>query len=553
MLRAKLRVGGLFLIVAVVLSVVTLVPPGPPPPAGAQTRPPLYVMADSVVLGADGALRRAFPDHQINMAGFPAIFTRVAADVIRQEAWRVGDVAVVAVGHNYPYWDPDRFDRAIDSVVNNLKAAGAEKVVWVTLRHATHANSPPSSWWQVDRYAWYFPTVNAHLRRALDRHPELSLADWAAISGGTGLTYDSIHLNTAGQNAMAQLIRRSVDDAARRAPGGTVLRIPAAVDPGIPRDARGVAVQVTLSNPRRATHADVYACGRSPATGQRMQVPVGAPVSHEVFVRLSATGEICLRLGDAMEAEAQISSFAPRGSPVGNSAKPLADGLAVQPGQTRTLKLPRDGSVRRGAAVVEIDAVGVFGNATYTVYPCDQKPLWGTPLRTSAAGRVSHAVVRPSVAGTLCVQTRKPVVVSVDLLGSVANQAQLRARRPARLLKVAPSDPLARFERVALDPYAHPGVPDDVDTLAVYLRVTAAFTPGELELANCGRPAASLEGWHYAGVGATTVAHVRPGANGKICLRSTQPVALEVFAVGWAAKKPVLADTSGLPEVETSS
>ncbi|MGI9603260.1 MAG: hypothetical protein ACR2QE_15335 [Acidimicrobiales bacterium] len=524
----------------------------PPAPVEAQTRPALYVMADSVVLGVDGALRRAVPEYQVNMAGFPAIFTRVAADVIRREAHRVGDVAVVAVGHNYPYWDPDRFDRAIDSVVNNLLAAGARRVVWVTLRHATHANSPPSSWWQVDRYAWYYPTVNGHLRRALDRHPELSLADWAAISGGTGLTYDSIHLNTTGQDAMAQLIRRSVANAKRRAPAGTVLRVPVVAEASIPDDARGVVVQATLSNPRRTGFADIYACGRSPDTGQRVTVPTGGTAAHQVFVRLSATGEVCVRFGDAMEGDAQVLSYAPAGSPVGNRLRPLTGETALAPGETLTLDLPSQGATRRGAAVVQIGARGTSGPATFTVFPCDQKPLWGTPLRTTGAGRVNHAVVRPSVDHSICVRTRKPMLVSVDLLGSVANQAQLRARRPARLLTVPTSAPLRARQRVALDPTAHPGVPAGVDTLSVYVRVTDAAVPGELELGNCAAPPATLRGWRFSGVGATTVAHVPLGANGKICLRSSQAVALDVFAVGWAAKKPVLVQTPGRPAVAST-
>jgi len=540
-------------VVAVLISAMALVPVAAPPAAQAQARPPLYVMADSVVLGADGALRRTFPDYQINMAGFPAIFTRVAAEVIRDEAWRVGDVAVVAVGHNYPYWDPERFDRAIDAVIHNLKAAGAEKVIWVTLRHATHANSPPSSWWQVDRYAWYFPTVNAHLRRALDRHPELSLADWAAISGGLGLTYDSIHLNTAGQAAMAQLIRRSVDAAVARAPAGTVVTLPARSAAMVANDARGVTVQVTLSNPRRPSYADIYACGRSPATGSRVAVPEGAPTAHQVFVRLSATGNVCLRLGEAMEAEAQILSYAPRGSPVGNAPTVLHEPVGLAPGQTMTLDLPSSGPSRRGAAVVEVDAAGVAGNATYTVFPCDQRPLWGTPLRTTRSGRISQTIVRPSVDHQICVQTRSPIELSVGLVGSVANQAQLRALRPARLLKAPPAAPLRARQRVALDPFGHPAVPDDVDTLALYLRVTAAFVPGEIELTNCGQPATVIKGWRFSGVGATTVAHVEPGANGKICLRSDQPVGLEVFAVGWAKKKPVLADSGGRPVASAAS
>ena len=41
---------------------------------------------------------------------------------------------MIGSGYNYPYWDPERFDRSIDSMIDTLTNAGVEHVYWVTLR-----------------------------------------------------------------------------------------------------------------------------------------------------------------------------------------------------------------------------------------------------------------------------------------------------------------------------------------------------------------------------------------------------------------------------------
>lgn len=518
----------------------------PAPPATAQSRPPLYVMADSVVLGADGALRTTMPEFQVNMNGFPAIFPRVAAALVPQHAHLIGDVAVVAVGHNYSYWDPARFDRAIDAMVTNLNAAGAEHVIWVTLRHATHANSPPSSWWQVDRYAWYFPTVNAHLRRAVDRHPSLSLADWAAVSTGLGLTYDSIHLNSAGQRAMAELIRDTIAAAKARSSAGTVVPMRTAATGPVPGDSRGVTVQVELSNARRAGAVRLYACGTSPGAGHVLSVPGVGRVTHEVFVRLTRTGSVCLRLDESMEASMAVLAHAPRGSPVANPATVLLDERRVAPGDTVVVPVDGDGR-RRGAVMLQVHGRSEGARATYTVYPCDQRPLWATPLRATAAGRAEQALVRPGTDGTVCVRARRPVTVAIRQLGTVANRAQLRARRPVAVLSVPPTDPLISGARAVVDVAQHPALPEQPNTLYLFLRVTAALTAGTVELADCTRPDGPPVGWRFEEVGATAVLPVVAGGQGRVCIRSDVPVALDAFVVGWSEKKPALSPTGGQP------
>jgi hypothetical protein len=60
---------------------------------------------------------------------------------------------------------------------------------------------------QFRAYVWYFPYVNERLRLLPQRHPDVVLADWAAVSNQKGLTYDAMHLTKSGTRLMIDTIR----------------------------------------------------------------------------------------------------------------------------------------------------------------------------------------------------------------------------------------------------------------------------------------------------------------------------------------------------------
>src|SRR5947209_13152486 len=176
----------------------------------------VYVITDSVMLGAKQAFIRSLPDWEVTYVGRPALMIRKALPEVRQQRI-LGPVAVVALGYN-SIWETDRhnfkrwaaqFDQAVEDMLATLKERGARKIVWVTLRELTPDMVPSSgvSVSQYHRYAWYFPYVNERLRAIKERHPEMALADWAGAAHQTGLTYDAIHLNPRGAELMAQVVK----------------------------------------------------------------------------------------------------------------------------------------------------------------------------------------------------------------------------------------------------------------------------------------------------------------------------------------------------------
>lgn len=190
-------------------------------PAGSAARPaPLRatVLVDSVLLGGMQSLQRAMPGWRIERRGRPALMVRAARDELRHSGARVAPVVVIGLGYNslwertgrrYRQW-ARRFDAEASGLLELLRARGARRIVWVTLREATLANTPSYGFLQIGLYAWYFPYVNARLRRLDLRHHDVVLADWAAVSGRRGLTYDAIHLTPRGARLMAMTVRAAV-------------------------------------------------------------------------------------------------------------------------------------------------------------------------------------------------------------------------------------------------------------------------------------------------------------------------------------------------------
>jgi hypothetical protein len=173
------------------------------------------VLADSVLLSAKNSIIPRFEDAgwQVDYIGKPAIMVPEMEEQI-DALPSVGSVAVVGVGYN-SLWERDRadydrwaekFDDEAESLVQTLRDKGAKKIVWVTLRTVDEGNIPEGSRGQYEKYNWYFPYVNERLDALAERHPDIALADWAAVSNKSGLTYDSMHPNTEGSVLMADVI-----------------------------------------------------------------------------------------------------------------------------------------------------------------------------------------------------------------------------------------------------------------------------------------------------------------------------------------------------------
>ena len=143
---------------------------------------------------------------------------RIAESELRASGRRVSPLVVVGLGYNslwernrrnYGRWAA-RFDGEALKFIATLKRLGAKQIVWVMLRQPTARTVPSHAIGELSQYSWYFPYVNARLKRIARRRRDVVLANWARVANRPGVTYDSIHCNTAGAILMGRLIKRTI-------------------------------------------------------------------------------------------------------------------------------------------------------------------------------------------------------------------------------------------------------------------------------------------------------------------------------------------------------
>jgi hypothetical protein len=181
------------------------------------------LLVDSVLLSAYPGIRKAMPCWHVAKRGRPALMIRIAEAELRAAGRRVSPIVVVGLGYNslwernrrnYGRWAA-RFDAEAKRLIATLKRLGARQIVWVKLREPNTSTVPPGARGELSQYSWYFPYVNARLKRIARARRDVVLANWTKAANRRGVTYDSIHCNTRGALLMGRLIKRTIRAEAR--------------------------------------------------------------------------------------------------------------------------------------------------------------------------------------------------------------------------------------------------------------------------------------------------------------------------------------------------
>ena len=444
--------------------------PAPAAPAAVSSKR-VFMVSDSVGLGAKTAMPAAFPpDWEVTVTGKPAQFVEqlVTKYVDPLPASAFGDYAIVAGGYNYPYWDPARFDRSIDQMVNALVAKGVKHVFWITMREVKPQyyaawNSLTPNYKLL--YSLY-PYANSRIKAALDRHPEMSIIDWAATSDQVGLTYDAIHLNTVGAALYSVITAGTIITVATRRHAGTTTEFTVGGVGGVPGDASAVSLNITAVSPRTAGYLTAYPCGGTMPIVSNLNfvpdqtiasaaiVPVG--IDGKVCVYQSADSHVLVDLNGAFAADSGFIPLLPgRAIDTRNGPPPPANVPLV-------VHLGAIVGAPAGAftGVVNLTVIGGDAATGARLYPCDAAPP-AQVARTIAAGVVQNlsTVVATDGNGDVCVTVSQPAHVLVDLFGAFPPSASFHAITPQRLLDTRGGFPLFGGTPLALQVSGVGGVP----------------------------------------------------------------------------------------------
>ena len=520
-------------------------PVASPAPAEAATVPSsrkVYFVTESVGLGAKNALPAAFPpDWQVTVDGTPAYFVEQLESVhvrgrMASSPWVFGDSAVVAGGHNYPYWDPARFDRSIDSMIATLRSAGVKHIFWVTLREVKPEYVSAGAWREVQPYYWYFPTVNEHLRAALRRHPDLTLIDWAAIADRPGLTYDAIHLNTFGAAEYSNLIARTVQQTATRLPAGHVQEIDVTAA-GAPADAAALGLNLTVTGPRDGGYLTAFPCGGSVPQVSSLNYRRDQTVAGAAIVPVGAGGKVCVYTSEATQLIVDATGWFPAGAGF-ERATPMRVVDTRSTGRQRAgvpLEVPLTSmaGVPADAAAVALNVTATeTGQAGYvTVHPCGSGVPPTSNLNVAAGGTAPNVVVAaPGSAGSICVVPSADMHLLVDVFGSLSVPSGVAVPAPVRAF----DSRAAGFGR-QVGAGETVRVPVGAADGGALLNLTATGTAadGYLTAFPCDTPLPPSSNLNVrAGVDVANFAVIRPSAAGEVCVYASSPTHVVVDVMG---------------------
>jgi hypothetical protein len=388
----------------------------------------LVMVSDSVGLGAIPQIKAAFgATWQVTVTGKPGLFTESLIGYVNAvPIGSFGESAVVATGYNYPYWDPARFDRSIDAMVAALKTKGVKRIFWVTMREVKPTYYP---YWNGLTAAYKtlygaYVGANRQLRRATDRHPQLSVVDWAAVADRTGLTADAIHLNTFGATRYAGLIRNAVVSGATRRPAGTVTQMQAIGVAGVPADAAAVSLNLTAINGRRSGFFTVWPCDSAqPAVAHLWHAP-NLSANASVLVPLGPSGKVCLYQSTEAHAVIDIDGWVPPNAGFVALRSQLAWSTTAKGPPPPKAIVRVNLAALAGAPTAPFTAVVSLRSQAVTagdlrLFTCGTTPP-AVPTRSLEAGQalVSTQLVRTDANGDVCVQNTATTAHWLSLVGA---------------------------------------------------------------------------------------------------------------------------------------
>jgi hypothetical protein len=535
------------IVIAVAVAAAAIAVPEPAPAEAAPVAQRVLVVSDSVGLGAKTAIPNAFPPGwEVNVVGTPAMFVEQLENShvkpqIAFNPWMVGDHVVIAGGYNYPYWDPARFDRSIDSMIATLTAAGVKHVYWVTLREVKPWYVSASAWRAVQPYYWYFPTVNDHLERAVGRHPNLTLIDWAAAADRSDITYDAIHLNNTGAALYSSLIANAVHNSNSRRPNGGLTRV--SIPEAEPGDA--VALNLTATGTRRNGFFTAYSCdgprpgtsnlnhGRDHTVAASAIVPIGP--SREICVYNHQAGQVIVDLVGRYTSAADLSDRPPKRV---LDTRQLGAGKAHKAGVARTVRVVGAGGAPATTKTVALNvtAVGATRLGFVTVHPCSiPRPNTSNVNFRPGVAVPNLVIAEPDENGNVCITTSADVHLVVDLFAAFGENSDLGSVSPFRVLDtrdLGPTSGARSVRRIRAADLAGLGAPSGA-SLMLNLTITGAEGRGFATAYGCddGRPATSNINF-TPGINVANLATVQPDADGDVCIYLHSAAHLVVDALG---------------------
>jgi hypothetical protein len=321
---------------------------------------------------------------------------------------------------------------------------------------------------------------------------------------------------------------------------------------GVPGDAVGAAMNVTVTEPGAPGYLTVYPCGDRPLASNLNYV-AGQTVPNFVIAGLDVDGDVCIDTIATTDVIVDIAGYIPPGSPVTPLPQPqrfldTREGVGAPKARVAglgILAVPIAGSfgVPPDAATVVFNATAVqpSGDGFLTVFPCGEPIPETSSLNFTAGTIVPNLVVsRVGAGGQVCFLSNVESDIVADVaayVGAGADDVSM-LDRPHRLVDTriglgGPATPVGPPTRVVAVTGQF-GVPAGATAAIVNLTATNGIDAGYAAAFPCGGGVPLVSNLNFtAGADVANLAIVPLAGDGTLCLTANRDVDLIVDVLGY--------------------
>jgi hypothetical protein len=261
-------------------------------------------------------------------------------------------------------------------------------------------------------------------------------------SAALDLIIDIAGFFPAGSGYVAQASpQRAVDTRSKTRVGGTAIQEVAVAGVfGVPTDAAGVALNVTITGATSDGFATVFPCGQPTPKASNVNYMKGQDIPNFVIAKPGVGGKVCVFSSAPVDVIVDLSGYFEAGTGFTATAAPVRfldsrESTRIAAGTSKELTVAGDKGIPADAKAMamNVTAVGASADGFMTVYPCGEPVPLASNLNYTKGRDVANSVLaKPGVGGKVCFFSDKAVDIVVDVSGYFGAESDFAPITPDR-------------------------------------------------------------------------------------------------------------------------
>jgi hypothetical protein len=320
------------------------------------------------------------------------------------------------------------------------------------------------------------------------------------------------------------------------ASGGHITEVVVAGAKGVPADAGGVSLQVTVTNPHRAGFLTAFPCGTQKPLASNVNFLPGETRSNLVLVPVGKDGKVCVYSHVPSDLVVDVYGSFQRGGGW-RSVNPFRvrdTRSTVKVGQGQVIRVPVAGQADVGAsataASLSLTAVNAEKAGFLTAFPCGQPMPPTSNVNYDVGNPTANLAMVRLGGGEVCIYSHARADVIVDVTGWTDSPDAFNVVNATRLM----DSRLGNVGKRGAGSTTRIKVGAGKGAAVLNVISTEARADGYLRVFPCAEPMPATSNVNdRAGQTRSNLVLMTPDAGGDVCVYSMSETHLVVDLLGW--------------------